>query len=406
MSLTLDRISQSVDTQMQYWLLNTLIADGDRTRVVANLEALRAQLDRDVPPKDSESELLLATWNIRDFGKPENKRFGMGPRFAESYFYIAEVLSRFDFIALQEINELPEWKTVMKILGPDWEWIATDVTDEDIGGNGERLTYLWDKRKVHFQNVAGELVLPTKLLITKHLDPKKDDKNKDGVKDKADPADPTLIDGKPIGQQFRRTPFAALFQAAWFKFEICTAHLYYGDDEGNQLKERIQEIERIGEFFGKRAEHDIAEDRSLILLGDFNIVSREHEMMAGLTKAGFSVPKALAKAPPTNEKKTMYYDQIVFQTAKGELDYLDVDEDGANNARAGAVDIYENVYTPAQRDDYKEQMAKATSADNKSALEHPEAYFLKWRTWQFSDHFPLWVRLKVNGSAEYLQGVD
>jgi endonuclease/exonuclease/phosphatase family metal-dependent hydrolase len=390
---------------MEYWRLHTQIPDADRKRVVANLRALRAQLDRDVPAKDSEAELLLATWNIRDFGKPVPERFGMGPRFAESYFYIAEVLSRFDFVAVQEVNELEEWETVTKILGPNWEWIATDVTDEAIGGNGERLTYVWDKRKVHFQNVAGELVLPTKLLITKFLD-KKVDEDGDNVKDKPDPSDPTLIDGKPIGQQFRRTPFAALFQAGWFKFEICTAHLYYGDDEGNQLKERTQEIERIGEFFGRRAERDIAEDRSLILLGDFNIVSREHKMMEGLTKAGFTVPKALSKAPPTNEKKTMYYDQIVFQTAKGELDYLEVDEEGNNNARAGAVDLYENVYTDAQRGDYVEQMAAATSADNKSALEHPEAYFRKWRTWQFSDHFPLWVRLKVNGSAEYLEGVD
>lgn len=390
---------------MEYWRLKNQIEDPDRKRVVANLEALRGQLDRDLPPKDAESELLLATWNIRDFGKPTPERFGMGPRFAESHFYIAEVISRFDFVALQEINELEEWKTVMKILGPDWEWIATDVTDEAIGGNGERLTYVWDKRKVRFQNVAGELVLPTKLLITKYLDPKKD-KDKDGLNDDPDPSDPTEIDGKPIGQQFRRTPFAAQFQASWFKFEICTAHLYYGDPSGGKLKERVDEIKKIGQFFGQRADRDIAEGRSLILLGDFNIVSREHEMMDGLTEAGFSVPKALATAPPTNEDKTMFYDQIVFQTAKGELDYLDTEPDGTNNARAGAVDLYENLYTPAQRQDYVAQMAEATSSDNKGALKDPQAYFEKWRTWQMSDHFPLWVRLKVNDSTEYLQGVE
>lgn len=388
---------------MQYWRLKSWIPDADRKRVVANLEALRAQLDTQLPAKNAESDLLLATWNIRDFGKPENKRRGWGPRFAESYFYIAEVLSRFDFIALQEINELDEWEKVLAILGPDWDWIATDVTDEEIGGNGERLTYLWDKRKVHFQNVAGELVLPTKLLITKYPDPK-DDKDGDGKRDKPNPSDPTEIDGKPIGQQFRRTPFAAMFQAAWFKFEICTAHLYYGSTSGGPLKERTEEIERIGKFFGQRAERDIAEKRSLILLGDFNIVSREHKMMEGLLKAGFTVPKALAKAPPTNAKKTMFYDQIVFQAGKGELDYLDDETSG--EVRAGAVDLYEHVYTPDQRADYKAQMEAASSSDSKGAKEDPEDYFLEWRTYQFSDHFPLWVQLKVNGSAEYLEGVD
>lgn len=389
---------------MEYWRLKTQIPDADRKRVVANLKALRAQLDAEVPPKDSEAELLLATWNIRDFGKSDGERWGMGTRFPESHFYIAEILSRFDFVALQEICALEEWKTVMKILGPDWEWIASDVTEDSLGGNKERLTYLWDRRKVHFQNVAGELVLPTKLLITRYLD-EEHDKDGDNVHDNPKPNDRTLIDGKPIGQQFRRTPFTALFQAGWFKFEICTAHLYYGTDESNPLKERIEEIERIGQFFGARAERDIAEDRSLILLGDFNIVSREHKMMEGLTKAGFTVPKALAKAPPTNEKKTMYYDQIVFQTAKGELDYLDTD-DGTNNARAGAVPLYEHLYTPDQRDVYKEQVAEATASGKPGAEKDPQKHFEKWRTWQLSDHFPLWVRLKVNGSAEYLEGVD
>jgi endonuclease/exonuclease/phosphatase family metal-dependent hydrolase len=392
---------------MDYALLRHRIDAGERPRVVANLEALRTQLDRDVPAKDAESELLLATWNVRDFGKPENRRFGMGTRFPESHFYIAEVLSRFDFVAVQEVNALPEWEAVMRILGRDWDWMATDVTDERIGGNGERLTYLWDRRRVHFQNIAGELVLPNELLITKYIDPKHDEDG-DGRRDKPDPSDPTEIDGKPIGQQFRRTPFAARFQGGWFKFEICTAHLYYGDDSGYKLKERTEEIARIAEFFGDRADEAIAEGRSLILVGDFNIVSREHEMMKGLTAAGFTVPKALAKAPPTNEKRTMYYDQIVFQTAKGELDYLETEErdgEGVNLARAGTVDLFENVYTLAQREDYADQIAAASSSKTESAQKDPDAYFEKWRTWQFSDHFPLWVRLKVDDSTEYLQGL-
>jgi len=389
---------------MEYWRLEQAIPEQDLGRVVENLRALRAQLDGDLPAKDAESELLLATWNIRDFGKPVNRRYGMGPRFPESHFYIAEVLSRFDFVAVQEVNGLDEWMRVMDILGDDWDWVATDVTDERIGGNGERLTYAWDRRKVDFQNVAGELVLPTELLITKYLDPKHD-KDKDGVKDKPDPSDPTEIDGKPIGQQFRRTPFAALFQAGWFKFEICTVHLYYGKSSGDKLNERVEEIERIGQFFGERGEEDIAAGRSLILLGDFNIVSHEHRTMEALTKAGFSVPQALAQAPPTNVAGTKYYDQIAFQTEEGKLAYLDATAQGTNDAMAGAVDIFANVYTPGQRDDYAEQMAAASSSDNESALEDPEGYFLKWRTWQFSDHLPLWVRLKIDDSAKYLQGL-
>ena len=38
----------------------------------------------------------------------------------------------------------------MSILGPDWDYIATDVTDPVLGGNGERMTFAFDKRKVWF----------------------------------------------------------------------------------------------------------------------------------------------------------------------------------------------------------------------------------------------------------------
>src|SRR5215204_1789852 len=157
---------------MRYALLRYRIAETERERVLRNLVALREQLSVDVPPKDAEDNLLLATWNIRDLGKI-NRR-GYGERLPETYFYIAEVLSRFDFVAVQEVNELDEWERVTKILGPDWDWIATDVTDPGVGGNGERLTYLWDRRSVHFQNIAGELVLPTELLISKAVKPKDD----------------------------------------------------------------------------------------------------------------------------------------------------------------------------------------------------------------------------------------
>ncbi|HEU4599743.1 MAG TPA: hypothetical protein VFS26_08350, partial [Solirubrobacterales bacterium] len=118
---------------MFYSLLNHWIGDADRPRVVRNLRALRNQLDAQVPPKNLESDLLLATWNLRDFDKGNRK--GYGERSPEAFFYIAEVLSRFDFVAVQEINEIEEWKQkVMKILGPSWDWIATDVT-EGSGGN-------------------------------------------------------------------------------------------------------------------------------------------------------------------------------------------------------------------------------------------------------------------------------
>jgi hypothetical protein len=376
---------------MRYSLLRSRIAESQRARVVRNLVALREQLDRDIPPKDANDNLLLATWNVRDLGKI-NRR-GFGDRLPETYFYIAEVLSRFDFVAVQEVNELEEWKRVTEILGFDWGWIATDVTDPELGGNGERLTYLFDRRKVWFHNIAGEIVLPANLLITTNVEPKGPNADDETVE----------VEEKPIGKQFRRTPFTAMFQSAWFKFDICTVHIYYGDESGPELAERVQEIDRIANYFGKRAEKAFEDERSLVLLGDFNIVGHDHETMRALLDSGFTVPKVLQDLP-TNIGRDKYYDQIAFRTRPGDLAYLDSEEVGAKG-RAGAFDIFERVFTQAHFDDYKEQAAASPNGKKAKAKADPEKYYLDWRTYQFSDHLPLWVRLTVNESADYLQGL-
>ncbi len=133
----------------------------------------------------------MSTWNIRDFDKVSRR--GFGKRLPETLFYIAEVISRFDLVAVQEVNRLREWEQVMRILGSDYDYIASDETDMTLGGNGERLLFVYDKRKVSFKNIAGEIVLPNHLLITKAGDSDSD----------------TLYEGK----QFWRSPYICRFQS-------------------------------------------------------------------------------------------------------------------------------------------------------------------------------------------------
>lgn len=364
---------------MQYFRLRYDIPAADRPRVVRNLLALRAQLDRDVPPKDADENLLLATWNIRDLGK--SNRRGNGDRLPESYFYIAEILSRFDFVAVQEVNELPEWERIMDILGPSFDYIATDVTDDALGGNGERLTYLWDRRKVWFQKVAGEIVLPASMLISRaELE----------------------VDGEKVvaGKQFRRSPFAASFQAGWLKFDICTVHIYYGDDSGSKLQERIEEIQAIARYFGKRAREAMKRGRALILLGDFNIVHPEHETMAALLAAGFKVPRALQR--PTNIDKSKYYDQIAFQTRPEVLEYIEREHEDPRQRNAGVFELFESVFRDDAVAEYRDAAARTPNGDHLTP-EKLDKYYLTWRTYQMSDHKPMWVRLQSDDSDAYLQ---
>ena len=161
----------------------------------------------------------------------------------------------------------PRMGAVMRILGPDWDFIATDVTDPELGGNGERRTDL-RHTSTGFVHVNGEIVPPPDKLVSENVVPEEDDEGASGESP-----------GGRSASQFARSPFVASFRSNWFKFDICTVHIYYGEEHGEKLR-RVAEIREIAEYFGSRAVDALESGTSLILLGDFNVVGPEHETMA------------------------------------------------------------------------------------------------------------------------------
>ncbi len=327
----------------------------ERTRVVQNIINLRKQISKEIPKKTVKDTLLLASWNIRDF---DSNKFKHGPRLKESYYYIAEILSAFDVIALQEINEnLKALYKVMSIMGRNWDFIATDTT-EGSSGNNERMVFLYDKGKVSFRDIAGEIVLPAS----------------------------KLIEGE---RQFARTPFVVAFQSGWFKFMLCTVHIYYGSDTGTKLNRRIKEIEGIVKFLSKRA--DDSKD-NYIVLGDFNIVHPEHKTMEALLKRGFIVPDKLRK--PSNIGQDKYYDQIAFKVNENELKL------GDSKENAGVFNYYKSVFKNDDFSTYRSEM----NPEKRDSYKPGETQYYEnvWRTFQMSDHLPMWAELKIDFSEDYL----
>src|SRR4030043_342708 len=217
-----------------YRNLNPKENDDDK-RTIERLLLLREQLE-EIPERTQKETMLLATWNIRDFDTAD-----YGKRLDESIYYIAEIIDRFDLVAVQEVNnDLTGLNRLMNVLGGYWEAIFTDTT---LGtrGNQERMAFLYDKRKVKFEGLAGELVLP--------------EKNKNE---------------KMEITQLARTPFICGFASGWTKFMLVTVHIYYGEDS-EETPERIEEIRQVAQRLKERTEDEAAWVRNLILLGDFNI---------------------------------------------------------------------------------------------------------------------------------------
>jgi hypothetical protein len=77
--------------------------------LAAKLRELREGLDATVPSKQLDRNLLIATWNVRAFGRVTEKwrsEEGDSPR--RDLFdvrSIAEIVSRFDVVAIQEARE-------------------------------------------------------------------------------------------------------------------------------------------------------------------------------------------------------------------------------------------------------------------------------------------------------------
>ena len=84
----------------------------DRTRLLA----LRAALSADAARRAAPGTLVLGTWNLREF---DSESWGM--RLPESYAYIAEVIDRFDLVAVQEVrSDLRALDALLERLGPQW----------------------------------------------------------------------------------------------------------------------------------------------------------------------------------------------------------------------------------------------------------------------------------------------
>ena len=269
--------------------------DPQPQEVKENLEELLRDLDEKVPPKQLDRNLLIATWNIRGFGdltRSWMSKEGDSPRRdLHSVHCIAEILRRFDVIAIQEVkSNIRALRDTLKILGDEWSMILTDV-NQGSAGNGERMAYLFDTRRVNLSGLAGELVVP--------------DEWRSGVSKNV------------MQEQFVRSPYAVSFRSKHQTFILVTLHVLYG----KKSSDRVKELKGIAQWLSSWAKDINAYHQNLIILGDFNIEARGDLLAETFLSEGLYIPEGLQSKEVSRSifNDTKFYDQIAWpaQTLPG-----------------------------------------------------------------------------------------
>lgn len=311
------------------------IFDNPPNSVTAQLALLKQDLTTKIPSKQMDGNVLIATWNIRAFGDLTEKWVAAEndspKRDLHSLLSIVEILSRFDIIAVQEVKgNMKSLRHALKILGPHWNFLMTDVTAGS-PGNNERMAFLFDTRKVSLSGLACELVVPEEWL--------------------------TEIGENALRKQFARTPYAVSFRVGKKTFVLLTLHILYGDN----AQARIPELNAIAKWIAGWAKELNDWDHSLIVLGDFNIDKSGDPLYRAFVSTGLHVPDQLKNFPRTIFKDSeAFYDQIAWfekEFSKPEL---------ALKFNTGG--IY----------DFRDQVLK------------DRGYTLQQLSFRISDHFPLW----------------
>lgn len=314
------------------------ITDMPPKEIAEELKTLRDSLDNSVPAKALDKNLLIATWNLRAFGdlteKWKSGESDSPKRDFHALRCIAEIVSRFDVIAIQETRaNLKALRHMLKVLGPSWGLILSDVTKGG-PGNGERLAFVFDTRRIKLSGLACELVVPREKL--------------------------SEVSQDNLDKQFARTPYAVSFQSDNKTFILVTLHVIYG----KKAADRVPELKAISEWLADWAKDINAWGHNLITLGDFNIDRHGDALYDAFVSTGLYVPDDLNEIPRTifgSSEKNKFYDQISWFTGKDGTPALSL-----RYLRGGFFDFT--------------GIALKSLNLTKNQL-----------SWRISDHYPLWA---------------
>lgn len=284
----------------------------DSAEEIARLRQWRDQEPgRAIPAKQSD-KLLLASWNIANLGDAEQLRDDADIQ------VIAELLSWFDIIAIQEVKEnLSDFRRIQAALPASYGAVLSDQA-----GNDERMVFVFDRERVSRMELAGEVAIP--------------------------PASQRYITLPITEQKFRgfdRNPFVVAFACGNRQFSIVNAHLYFGTDNTYSKNRRALECYALGRWADLRQSRGRAYSDNVIVIGDMNMPAATpgDPVYDALTKRGLHIPEHQSRIGTTiTEGK--HYDQLAFLPGDAGSAFVQdgvFDFDGA---------IFPNLWNDPERD--------------------------------------------------------
>jgi endonuclease/exonuclease/phosphatase family metal-dependent hydrolase len=301
--------------------------------VAAEIAHLRAHKQTRLVPDKVADRLLVATWNVANFGAQERRD--------QDRSLIAEIISWFDLVAIQECREnFGELFDVHDKLPSSYHVVMSDAS-----GNNERVAYLYDTARLTLLEEIGEVAFPPSRLNSIHL-----------------PRNPQKFKG------FDRNPYLATFSVGATSFVFVNVHQFFGGNNLSSIRRRALETFAVAKWADLRKRSPFSFTRELVALGDFNMPKSEpgDQIFDALTRLGLSVPEhstQIASAISSDAN----YDQVAFLPQTTQDCFI----------TKGVFD-YDQVIFP-------DLWQNGSNAKN----------FKAYLRYYISDHRPMWVQLSV-----------
>jgi endonuclease/exonuclease/phosphatase family metal-dependent hydrolase len=296
------------------------------------IAALRGHKQVRGVPERTPAELLIATWNIANFGTQQREN--------EHLELIAEISSWFDLVAVQEVKDnFADLDGLVARIGGSYRYLMSDVA-----GNTERMAFIYDSAKLGLLEKVGEVAVPPK--DHRHI---------------KIPGSQQKFSG------FDRNPFIATFRVGQTSFAFANVHLYFGSNSSVSRNRRALETFAVGRWADLRRKSRFAFTREIIALGDFNMPKREpgDPIYDALTRRGLQLPEhstQIASSIATDAQ----YDQIAFFPGKTKECFTGLH---------GVFDFDQVIFADLWQDPARS-----------------EADFRAYLRYYVSDHRPMWMQ--------------